>query len=143
MAKKTRKTAERRVSVGGVLFVADLPIASSGSGEHEGWLDETLEQHDLAIASWLVANGARTGDALRWLRKTIGMKALELAEVLGITPETVSRWENGKLEVDALAWVLLGAIVHDRETGETRTIDALRAARSRPTLPDSAVRLAG
>ncbi len=135
------KTKERRVSVGGVLFVAHLPVGVSASGAHEGWLDETLERHDLAIGAWLVEHGARTGDALRWLRKTLGMKAIELAGVLGVTPETVSRWENDRLELDPVVWVVLGAIVRDRLVGATHTVDALRAARTRPKLPNAAVRL--
>lgn len=141
--KKTAaaKTEERRVSVGGVLFVAQLPVVSSASGAHEGWLDETLERHDVAIGAWLVEHGARTGDSLRWLRKTLGMKAIELAEVLGVTAETISRWENDRLEVDPIAWVVIGAIVRDHAAGETHTVDALRAARSRPKLPNTAVRL--
>lgn len=137
----TRRVKEHRVSVGGVVFVKDLPITTSASLRDEGWLDETLERHDLAIARWLLEHGARTGDAVRWLRKTIGWRVRELAEVLGVTSETVSRWEDDRLEMDPTAWVLLGAIVRDRASGETHTVDALRAARSRPTLPAQAVRL--
>ncbi len=136
-----RKVKEHRVSVGGVVFLADLPITTSASLRDEGWRDETLERHDLAIARWLQEHGARTGDGVRWLRKMIGLEARELAEVLGVTAETVSRWENDRLEIDAVAWVVLGAIVRDRATGQTHTLDALRAARERPSLPDTAVRL--
>lgn len=138
---KVQKTAERRVSVGGVLFIADLPIVSSASGEYEGWLDETVAAHDIAIALWLIEHGACSGDALRWIRKAIGMKANELAQNLGVTAETVSRWENAHMDVDPTAWVLLGAMVRDQAAGETRTVDALRLARERPRLPDTAVRL--
>ena len=37
-----------------------------------------------------------SGKEIRFLRKAIGMKAAELARFLDVTPETISRWENGK-----------------------------------------------
>lgn len=59
----------------------------------------------------------------------------------GATAETISRWENDRLEVDPIAWVVLGAVVRDHAAGETHTVASLRAARSRPKRPDTAVRL--
>lgn len=37
-----------------------------------------------------------SGQEIRFLRKTVGMKAAELARFLDVTAETISRWENGK-----------------------------------------------
>ena len=36
------------------------------------------------------------GMELRFLRRAIGMKAIDIADFLDVSPETVSRWENGK-----------------------------------------------
>jgi len=36
-----------------------------------------------------------TGTEVRFLRKEMGMKARELADFLGVSPVTVSRWETG------------------------------------------------
>ncbi len=35
-----------------------------------------------------------TGEEIRFLRKEMGLKAMELAHVLGVSKVTVSRWEN-------------------------------------------------
>ena len=47
-----------------------------------------------------------TGDEVRFLRKELPMKSKEMADALGIEPETYSRWENGKQAV---------ASYHDRQ----------------------------
>ncbi len=36
---------------------------------------------------------------IKFLRKDLQLKAKDLARTLGVTPETVSRWENGKKEI--------------------------------------------
>ncbi len=36
-----------------------------------------------------------SGAELRFARKVLGLRQVELAEHLGVTPETVSRWETG------------------------------------------------
>jgi DNA-binding transcriptional regulator YiaG len=36
------------------------------------------------------------GQEIRFLRRAIGVKAVELAKFLDVTPETMSRWENGR-----------------------------------------------
>lgn len=49
------------------------------------------------IAEYLVRKQSPlTGAEFRFLRQQMGMRAAELAAFLGVTPVTVSRWENGK-----------------------------------------------
>lgn len=36
---------------------------------------------------------------IKFLRKTMGLKAKELASMMGVDPSTVSRWENGAKEI--------------------------------------------
>jgi putative zinc finger/helix-turn-helix YgiT family protein len=35
-----------------------------------------------------------TGEEIRFLRKRLGKKAIEFAQIIGVRPEEVSRWEN-------------------------------------------------
>ena len=37
-----------------------------------------------------------TGPELRFVRKFVGLKAIDLAKALSVSPVTVSRWENGE-----------------------------------------------
>jgi len=55
------------------------------------------EQLMRLIARDPIANpGALTGEEIRFLRKRLGMKAVDFAKALGLEPETLSRIENNK-----------------------------------------------
>ena len=62
------------------------------------------------------------------MRRVLGAKAVDVAELFGVTPETISRWETGRVPFDRAAWITLGTIVLDRLEGSEVTIDRLRAA---------------
>src|SRR5262249_34268170 len=44
-----------------------------------------------------------SGEEIRFLRKALGMKAVDLAKFLDVTPETFSRWENGAIPISTNA----------------------------------------
>lgn len=49
-----------------------------------------------AIAHAIVEKEAPlTGAEIRFLRKRLGKKSAEFGQIIGVTPEQVSRWENG------------------------------------------------
>jgi len=43
--------------------------------------------------------GLLSAEEIKFLRKDLQLKAKELAAIMGVTPATVSRWENGKKEI--------------------------------------------
>jgi putative zinc finger/helix-turn-helix YgiT family protein len=93
------------------------------------------ERFDLAIAE-LLAEAAPTGDAFRFLRKVAGLRARDVAEMLGITNDTVSRWENGKHAVDRAAFFILGQIVREKRDGLTTMLDLLSRGQLPKALPE-------
>lgn len=82
------------------------------------------ERFDLAIADML-AEAAPTGDSFRFLRKVAGLRARDVARMLGLTGDTISRWENGKHAIDRSAFFILGQIVRERRQGSTAMLDLL------------------
>ncbi len=52
-----------------------------------------------------------TGQEVRFLRKYLNKSGRELAETMGVQPETVSRWQNGKATMNEQAERLLRMLV--------------------------------
>lgn len=76
--------------------------------------------------------GKPTGEKFRFLRKQAELPAKELAGLLGVTPETVSRWEGGKHEIPLAVWALLGVLVGEHRSKSTTTMDRLRGMAQPP-----------
>lgn len=94
-----------------------------------------VQEFALAVAAELADRGVRTGEAVRHMRKALGLRAADLAGLLDMTPETISHWETGKAPIGRAAFVVLGAMVQDVLEGSSRTRDRLAAldgARPRP-----------
>jgi len=89
---------------------------------------EDLGRAELIAASRLIDAGARSGALLSWTRRALGLLATDLAALLGITAETVSRWENDRVEPEPAVWNVIADLVDDRLEGRTRTQDRLRTA---------------
>ncbi len=118
--------------VGGVTYRATVPaLVCPHCGE--GTISfQAMGRFEAAIARALVASGAHDGDALKWLRKVAGLRAADLADLLGVTAKTVSRWETGETLIDRASLLTLGRLAVDAGEGRSDTADALRAM-ARPT----------
>ena len=82
---------------------------------------------ELAVAREFADVGVDTGEAFRRMRKALGLRATDLAQLLDLTPETISHWETGKVVINRAAFVALGAMVQDAIDGRTTTRDRLAA----------------
>ncbi|MBI5480119.1 MAG: type II toxin-antitoxin system MqsA family antitoxin [Deltaproteobacteria bacterium] len=134
---------ERRVKVGRHTFVAAVP-ARVCDACGEGLVSYArAKELELGVAAQLAAIGDASAAAFKYMRKTLAMRATDLAELLGVTPETVSRWETGRVPVDRRALASLAALVRDTRAGSTATLDHLRALAHPPRAPrEIAIRLA-
>ncbi|MBX3185815.1 MAG: hypothetical protein KF819_02325 [Labilithrix sp.] len=56
------------------------------------------------------------------------LKGTELAAMLGVAPETLSRWESEAMPLNPLAWVTVAAMVLDKLEGRAVTTKQLRAS---------------
>jgi len=124
---------ERAVRKGTVALtreVGEHVFSTTVAGHVCGACGETLtdlgdgERFDLAVAE-ILAEAAPTGDSFRFLRKVVGLRARDLARMLGITGDTISRWENNKHAIDRAAFFILGQIARERRAGLTAMQDLL------------------
>lgn len=87
----------------------------SECGEYEVDIPRMEQLHRL-IAQEVAAKGPRlTPQEIRFLRKYLGFSGVDFAATLDVTPETVSRWENGKKQMSPVAERALRLMVFVRE----------------------------
>src|SRR5438552_15689051 len=83
----------------------------------------------LEIALHLARTGNGSPEALRFMRRQVGLNAATLAELLDLRPETVSRMETGKGAIDRRTVEIVAAMVEDRARGARDTIERLETLR--------------
>jgi putative zinc finger/helix-turn-helix YgiT family protein len=122
-------------SVAGHVFVtrvSALKCDACGEAQIQG---SELERFDLLVARDLLASKP-DAEAFKFARKALGLTGKDLAALLDVTPESISRWETGKHAVDRRGWTLVGLMVDNRLAGSSATMDALRRAAKPTKLPD-------
>ena len=126
----------------GVTFVADVaaevcPACNANAVDYK-----TLKAFELTAARWLATSGLHSSEAFKFMRKALGLKAQQLAALLGTTKETVSRWENGKHAIDRPAFAVLATLVVDTSKGRRTTLrKRLETMSTEPAPPPGPVRL--
>ena len=85
-----------------------------------------MMKFEVCVARALAKASESSGEAFQVMRKAIGIRAVDLAEVLSVAPETISRWENDKNPIDPAAFQILRLLVLDHASGSTKVWDALR-----------------
>ena len=83
----------------------------------------------------LARAGVHTSEAVRFMRKALGLRGRDFAELIGQSAENISRVENGKVAPDLRTVTILGALLEDQENGSTATLDKLRALRGTRRAP--------
>ncbi len=137
------ETSRLELIVAGITFKATSPaLVCSDCGEDYVSADD-LGRFETSVARWLAHNGICTPESFRFMRKSIGIAAKRLAELLGVTAETVSRWEraDGGLPVDERAFAILGGLVADKHEGRQESLSILHALRQPAEIPSKPVHL--
>jgi len=123
--RRVSEAAELRI--GPRVFVGELEAMqcdACGETFTSGPAGEALE---LAAARWLAEHGFTTGEEIRFMRKAAGLRAVDLAELLDVSPEAVSHWETGKHQAGHGTLATIAALVLDVLEGSTATRNRLRA----------------
>jgi DNA-binding XRE family transcriptional regulator len=99
-----------------------------------------LGRAELLAGAEALARGLRDSQTFKFVRKSLGLRAADLGELLDVSAETVSRWENGHREADRSVWNAVADLVVDKLAGTTTTLERLRAHGS-PRVPKRPVLL--
>lgn len=125
----TLRAAEQTLhdEVNGHVFTATV-MGETCDACGEGLIDgRDIERFELGVVRALLDAADDSPEVFRLARKTVGLTATDLAGMLRVTAETISRWENGKHPIDSMALAILALLVRDAADGSTATQDALRA----------------
>jgi putative zinc finger/helix-turn-helix YgiT family protein len=94
-------------------------------GDHEVVIPHIERLHE-ALAKAVVRHEARlSGSEVRFLRKYLGYSGVDFADLIGVSPETVSRWENKKETMGPSAERLLRMLVVHKLPIQEYPIEAL------------------
>ena len=117
------KTVEMDLTVGGLHFEAKLPRAETQKDAVEA---RYLIAFERFVVEKLCKHASPSPDGFKYLRTRTRLKSNEFAELIGVTPETVSRWEHEKNDMPPLAWEVMVSIAEEKLQGRTETLDRLR-----------------
>jgi YgiT-type zinc finger domain-containing protein len=131
---------DREVSVGKRRFIASVPADQCQQCQELYFSLPLLTSLTRTIAQELLEMGAVDGESFQFVRKAAHLPAKDLAELIDVTPATVSRWEHGKQPIDRGTWIVLGDLLNDFITGSTGTRHRLEAA-ARPRKPGAVMRI--
>ena len=130
-----KRWVERTRSVANHVFAAKLPAEVCAVCATQYFSDPTVENFDLSIAFALLEAGANDAQALKFLRSVTGLQGKEFAALLGVRPETASRWEQGRGAIDHATYTVLRQLVAEKQQHQTNTADFLRSLKRPKRLP--------
>ena len=121
--KKLRPGAfVHRAQVGEVFFDGEIP-ADTCSDCGEIYVNaQALQRFELFVAKHLAENNQRTPEAFRYMRKALGMRAVDLAQLIGVGSETISRYETGAREIDPVRFGVLATLIIESLAGREDTL---------------------
>jgi transcriptional regulator with XRE-family HTH domain len=113
----------------GVILLGVEVRRCQGCGAEEVAIPRIEELHRLAPAE------------IKYLRKWLGWSGVDFARHMGTTPETVSRWEQGRVPMSPQADRLLRLMVTTRAPVADYALDALASIREKAPLRPAPIRL--
>lgn len=119
------------VTIGDVEYRDNVEGWTCAECDREDKDDAAFDAFILSAARACFRRGYRSGAALRFARRVFAWTGQDLAQALGVAPETLSRWENGHLDVPPHVFALVGCLLEDRD----RTYRLLAAAQEPAPAP--------
>ena len=116
-----------KIRVGKHEFSAEVPVRQCSKCNETYWNGPAMERLEMKAAAELARSGEVSAEAFKLQRKTLGIMGKDLAGLLDLTPEQVSKYENGKAVIDRRAAALLATMVLEEESGRRDTRERLEA----------------
>lgn len=124
----TEANAVRRYDVGGLPHVELHGIEASRCaecGREEVAIPRMAQLHRVLAEAFVKQQRNLAPVEVRFLRKHVGLSTADFAQRMGVTRETVTRWETGAVSMGAQADRLLRLLVVTHEPTESYAVDDL------------------
>jgi len=105
-------------------------------GEEEVAIPNIAGLHRCIAAMLVTRKSALAAAEFRFLRQYLGQSSMDFAKTLGVTPETLSRWENSKRDIPPVVDRVVRLLVVTTQPRTDYSADML--AKIRPTAPKHA-----
>ncbi len=96
MRTLTAKNYHYKLSGLANVYLSGIPMYRCACGKEMVEIPKAEELHTVIAGELLRKSNVLIGEEIKFIRKQMRLKAVELAEQLTITPVTLSRWENDK-----------------------------------------------
>jgi putative zinc finger/helix-turn-helix YgiT family protein len=145
--KVTTKRENFRYTASGLPNVTLMGVEvrrCSKCGDHEVVIPRIEELHRV-LAGAIVRRASRlAGSELRFLRKYLGYSGVDFAKLIGVSPETVSRWENGRERIGSSTEKLVRMLVVHEQPIRDYPIESLaKISDKRPSSKNIGLRVKG
>lgn len=124
----TEQRAVRRYSMGGLPHVELHGVevtTCTACGKEEIAIPRIGQLHRVIAEGFVKQQRMLAPVEIRFLRKHIGLATADFAQMLGVTRETVCRWEKGARPMGAIADRLLRLLVVTHEPTDSYAVDDL------------------
>ena len=109
-----------------MITLVEIEVDACGNcGEYEIAIPHYERLIDIVTLALLNKKGRLSGREIRWLRGQLGWASSKLAEHVGVSPESVSKWENGRMNQTGTADRLIRLIVAKNFSPELYSLQAL------------------
>jgi len=135
---KTTRTSHRYVESGlpSVVLHGVQVRSCQACGAEEVAIPNIAGLHRCIAAILVARKSALVAAEFRFLRQFLGHSSGDFAELLGVTPETLSRWENAKRDIPPVVDRVVRLLVVNTPPRTDYSADML--ANIRPTAPKHA-----
>ena len=127
-AVTAERPAVRRYDIGGLPHVELHGIEverCNECGKEEISIPRIGQLHNVLSTMFVTQPRMLANVEIRFLRKHIGLSTAEFAEMMGVSRETVSRWETGTNKMGAVADRLLRLLVLSHQPTQSYAVDDL------------------
>lgn len=131
----TSKRENYSYSASGLPYVTLVGVEvrrCAACGEHEVVIPRIEELHRVIALTVVKKVNRLTPEEIRFLRKYLGWSGVDFATHMGVKPETVSRWENGREPIGPVADRLLRTLVLLEQPVRDYSPEALAAIGDKP-----------